>query len=221
MVTFLNESLKVSIPDWVVDLESFRRWADADDFPEDGRVWFLKGEVYVDMSKEQVFTHGLVKTEIAGVLSPLAKAERRGFFLTDGVLLSNADADLSTNPDGTFVSYESLHSKRVAIVEGIEEGHVELEGSADMVLEVISRSSVQKDRVLLRRAYWEAKVREYWIVDARQQPLSFDILRHTSKGYVAARKRGGWVKSAVFGKSFQLTQGLDPLGNPQYTLSVR
>jgi Uma2 family endonuclease len=221
MVTVLHESLKVSIPDWVVDLESFRRWADADDFPENGRVWFLKGEVYVDMSKEQVFTHGLVKTEIAGVLSPLAKAAKRGFFLTDGVLLSNTDADLSTNPDGTFVSYESLQSKRVVIVEGIEEGHVELDGSPDMVLEVISRSSVQKDRVLLRRAYWEANVREYWIVDARQQPLSFDILRHTAKGYVAARKRGGWVKSGVFGKSFRLTRGLDPLGNPQYTLSVR
>jgi Uma2 family endonuclease len=221
MVTVLHESDKVSIPDWVVDLESFRRWADADDFPENGRVWFLKGEVYVDMSKEQVFTHVLVKTEIAGVLSPLVKAAKQGFFLTDGVLLSNTDADLSTNPDGTFISFESLEAKRVVIVEGIEEGHVEVEGSPDMVLEVISRSSVQKDRVLLRQAYWEANVREYWIVDARQQPLSFDILRHTAKGYVAVRKRGGWVKSGAFGKSFRLTQGLDPLGNPQYTLSVR
>lgn len=67
MVTFLNESVRVSVPDWVVDLESFRRWADADDFPETGRIWFLQGEVWVDMSKEQIFTHVGVKTEIAAV----------------------------------------------------------------------------------------------------------------------------------------------------------
>jgi Uma2 family endonuclease len=222
MVHVVNEiGEQVSIPDWVVDLESFRRWADADDFPEAGHIWFLKGEVWVDMSKEQVFTHVRVKTEFAGVLTPLTKSEKRGMFLTDGVMLSNDAAEISGNPDGTFVSYESLQLGRVAIVEGIEEGYVELEGSPDMVLEVISRSSVHKDRVILRQAYWEAGIREYWIVDARKEPLLFDILRHTTKGYSAARKQDGWIKSSVFGKSFRLTQELDPLGHPAYTLSVR
>lgn len=55
MITVINESNRVvSIPTWVVDLESFRRWCDADDFPEHGRVWYLKGEVWIDMSKERV-----------------------------------------------------------------------------------------------------------------------------------------------------------------------
>jgi hypothetical protein len=221
MVTVLHESQRVSIPDWVVDLESFRRWADADDFPETGRIWWLNREVWVDISKEQIFTHALVKAEFASVLSPLGKAEKSGLFLTDGALLSNEAGDVSGNPDGMSISYASLRAKRVVILEGMEEGYVEVEGSPDMVLEVVSRSSVQKDRVLLRQAYWEAGVREYWIVDARQEPLSFDILRHTAKGYTAARKRDGWIKSGVFGKSFRLTQERDPLGQPQYTLAVR
>jgi hypothetical protein len=42
------------------------------------------------------------------------------------------------------------------LIEGKEEGHVELEGSLDMVLEVVSASSVHKDTVVLRRAYWQA-----------------------------------------------------------------
>ena len=84
----------VSIPPGITDVESFRRWAGADDFPEKGRICYLQGEVWVDMSKEQVFSHVLVKTEITAVLRALTKAEQLGLFLGDGVLLSNADADM-------------------------------------------------------------------------------------------------------------------------------
>ena len=62
---------------------------------------------------------------------------------------------------------------------------------------------------------------EYWLVDGRKEPLSFEILRYTAKGYVSTRKQQGWLKSAVFGKSFRLIQGTDPFGDPQYTLEVR
>src|SRR5690349_1237863 len=41
----------VDIPLWVIDLDSFRRWMDSDDFPEEGRINYIKGEVWVDMSK--------------------------------------------------------------------------------------------------------------------------------------------------------------------------
>src|SRR5437879_5526087 len=83
----------------------------------------------------------------------------------------------------------------------------EVEGAPDMVLEVVSRSSVQKDTVILPKAYWEAGVREYWLVDARKAPLRFDIFRHTAKGYASTRKQaGGGVKSALFGRVFRLTE---------------
>jgi Uma2 family endonuclease len=106
-------------------------------------------------------------------------------------------------------------------VEGVKQRYLELEGSPDMVLEVVSRSSVHKDTVVLRQAYWEAGVREYWLVDARSAPPSFDILRRTSRGYAATPKRDGWLESAVFGKSFRLVQGTSKLGHPVYTLEVR
>jgi Uma2 family endonuclease len=96
-----------------------------------------------------------------------------------------------------------------------------VEGSPDMVLEVVSPGSVKKDTDILKRGYWEAGVREYWLVDARSDPLSFEILRHSAKGYVATRKRDGWLKSAVFGKSFRLSNRTTALGHPEYTLEVR
>jgi Uma2 family endonuclease len=222
MITVINESNRVvSIPTWVVDLESFRRWADADDFPEDGRAWYLQGEVWIDLSKQQIFTHVLVKTEFTAVLSNLVKTASLGLFLGDGVLLSNSAADICGVPDALFVSQATLESDRVHLVEGWEAGHVELEGAPDMVLEVVSASSVQKDTVILRQAYWQAGIREYWLVDARQEPVRFDIFRRTARGYTTARKRDGWLKSAVFGRSFQLTQSINALGHPEYSLAVR
>jgi Uma2 family endonuclease len=109
----------------------------------------------------------------------------------------------------------------VQFVEGAEEGCVEVEGSPDMVLEVVSASSVQKDTVDLFEGYWQAGIAEYWLVDVRKQPLRFDIYRYTSKGYRRTAKQGGWVHSGVFGKSFRLTQQLGPGRNPEYTLTMR
>jgi hypothetical protein len=220
MVTFIDETTQVSVPSWVTDLGSFRRWADSDDFPKEGRIGYLKGEVWVDMSKEQLFTHLAVKNEFNMVVGALVKTGQLGLYFPDGALLANVAADIACKPDATFVAAASLQD-RVRLIEGKDEGFVELEGSPDMVLEVVSRSSANKDTVLLLRAYWEANVREYWLVDARPRPLKFDILRHTSQGYSAARKKVGWAKSAVFGNSFRLLSQTGALGHPEYTLEVR
>ena len=202
---FLEDEL-IAVPAWVVDLESFRRWSDDDDFPEKGRISFLRGEVWIDMSKEQLYSHNRVEAEFTIVLGGLVKSRRLGIYFADGAYLSNVEADVSNQPDGMFVSSEALREGRVKDIEGRAEGYVELEGSPDMVLEVVSRSSVEKDNEVLREAYFQAGVREYWLVDARKPPLKFDILRPGKSGFVAVRKRGGWIRSDVFAASFRLTE---------------
>jgi Uma2 family endonuclease len=173
------------------------------------------------MSKEQVFSHNQVKNEYGFVLTGLAKADKRGRYFPDGILLSNADVDFTAQPDGLFVSHLALETGQVRLVEGTKDGYLELEGSPDMALEVVSDSSVHKDTVLLRDLYWQAGITEYWLVDARGQRLRFEVLRHTSKGYVSVRRQGGWLKSSVFDRDFQLARQDDGLGNPEYTLNVR
>jgi Uma2 family endonuclease len=209
------------IPPWVVDHETFRRWARSEEFPEKNRLGYFNGEVWVDMSKEQLFSHNQVKQAFNRTLGNLAAGEDLGSYFPDGALLSNAEEDFTCQPDGTYVSHESLERGNVRLVEGTKQGFLELEGVPDIVLEVISDSSVEKDTVNLRELYWRAGIREYWLVDAREEKLEFDILRHTAKGYAATRKQGGWVKSSVFGKSFQLTRRTNKVGNPAYTLAVR
>jgi hypothetical protein len=221
MPTIITDLSEVSIPGWVNTLETFRRWTDQPDFPQTGKTWWLRGEVWVDMSKEQIFSHILVKTEFTIVVGGLVKIERRGLYLTDGLLLSNFAADISGNPDGTFISTATLASDRVRLIEGSRGGYTELQGSPDMVLEILSDSSEFKDNEKLRQGYWDAGIPEYWLVDARTQPPQFDILRYNSRGYSAARKQQGWLKSRVFDKSFRLLQRTNALGHPEYTLEVR
>jgi Uma2 family endonuclease len=212
----------VWIPADVVDLDSFCHWACSDQYPDRGRVSYLDGEIWVDLSMEEMYTHSRVKTKFTIVLGGLAESAGLGIFLTDGMLLRNRQANLSTVPDGVFVSYEALRSGQVRRLEGTSPGFFQLDGSPEMVLEVASAHSVQEDTGTLKASYWPAGIREYWLVDARAEPVRFDIFKRRAKGYTTTRPQaGGWLKSAVFGRSFRLTRQLDPLGDPKYTLAVR
>lgn len=42
----------------------------------------------------------------------------------------------------------------------------------DFVAEVVSPSSVKKDYLIKLNKYWNAKVREYWIIDPEKQTVS-------------------------------------------------
>ena len=225
MVSVMNTIVlyedSVDIPSGINDLATFRRWAHSDDFPATGRICFLDGRVWVDMSKEQVFTHNQVKQEFNLVIGGLVKVQRLGRFFPDGVLITNDRAQLACQPDGTFVSHQSLKSGRVRLVEEEKGGYLELQGIPDMVLEIVSASSVEKDTVTLPDLYWRAGIPEYWLVDARADRLEFNIFRYESDGFAAVRKQGGWLKSRVLGKSFRLTRVIDDAGNPDYSLSVR
>jgi Uma2 family endonuclease len=212
---------KVRVPGWIEDLGSFRQWAHSLESPERGNISYLKDEVWVDMSKEQLFSHNQVKGEISSVLTILVKKNRSGLFFPDGILLSDVATDFATGPDGIFVSKESLQADRVTLIEGAEGGYVELQGVPDMVLEVVSPSSVQKDTEILREVYWDLGIDEYWLVDARGEHLEFDILRRGAKGYAQVRKSGGWLRSSVFGLSFRLTRRTNEMGHPEFTLAVR
>jgi Uma2 family endonuclease len=213
---------KVRIPAGLDTLEAFRTWAKSDQYPGRGRYAYLNGEMWVDLSMEQLFSHNNVKTQFTVTLGSLIRAANLGYFFSDGTLLSNPKANLSTEPYGTFVAYETMRNGRVRLIEGSSEGFVELEGSPDVVLEVVSATSVRKDTETLRALYWQAGIPEYWLVDARGDEPVFDLLRHTSRGYSATRKlANGWQRSAIFNHSFRLTLGTDPLGHPRYTVEVR
>ena len=213
---------EVVVPKGITNIQAFRRWAASEEFPRRGRFSFLCGTLYVDMSMEQLFTHNLIRTQHTIVLGGIVAADESGYFFSDRALLTNVRASLSTEPDSMFVLYETVRSRRVRLTKGKEKGYVEIVGSPDMVLEVVSESSVRKDYEVLRELYWKAKIPEYWLVDGREENALFEILRHGPHGYVNTRRQtGGWLASPIFGRSFRVLQKTDRLGHPIYSLEVR
>jgi Uma2 family endonuclease len=218
----ISENRPVTVPTQAIaSLASFRTWAGDNDLPEKAKLCFHRGEVFIEMGTEQIFSHVEVKTEITTVLRVLVKEGKSGRMWGEGFLVTNEAAGLSCNPDAVFVSNESFTTKRVKLVEGKEGGYVELLGSADMVLEVVSDSSEKKDNQTLFEAYYDAGVSEYWLVDARGAEVEFTIYKRGAKKFTPTKRHEGWVKSACFGKSFRLVRGTDGTGNPEFTLEVK
>src|SRR5262245_45517359 len=159
---------KVLIPGWIDSLESYRAWAHSDAYPESGWVSYLNGTIWVDMEMEEFFTHNQVKGSFTGALVTLTMREAIGRFVPDRMLLTNVAANLSTEPDGLFFLWATLQSERIRLLPGKKEGYMELEGTPDMVLEIVSKYSERKDTKILRELYWKAAVPEYWLVDVRK-----------------------------------------------------
>ncbi|HKB04785.1 MAG TPA: Uma2 family endonuclease [Gemmataceae bacterium] len=210
---------QIRLPSQFPDLASFRRWCMSPEYPERGDVFWLDGTIWVSDEMEDLTTHSLVKAEVYLELARLVKDAQLGYVLPDGMRLVHEGASLSVEPDVMFVSFESVRSGRVQLLPNEKNRILEVNGSADMVLEVASDSSEDKDDELAV-LYFAAGVTEYWRVDARGGELRFDILRRGPKGFVATPRRNGRLKSSVFGRSFRLRTGTDALGNPTYALHV-
>jgi Uma2 family endonuclease len=212
---------QLRIPAGITDLASYRRWTHSDDFPQRGRFAYLAGTIWVDLSMEQAYSHNAVKTTTTRVLDGLARSTRLGRYFSDGMQLSIPAVDLTTVPDGMFITYDAFTRGRVVEVTSVRQvGVVEFEGVPDMVLEVVSHYSLEKDTVTLPPLYQRAGIVEFWRVDARHE-LTFEIFRLVGGVYQPTRQPDGWCRSDLFGRSFRLTQGSDPAGKPEFDLEER
>jgi Uma2 family endonuclease len=212
---------KVCLPPWVDDLATFRRWTASDEFPTQGSFAFLNSDIWVDLSMEELITHNQVKAEFTFLTMSILHRRPLGRYVPDRMYLTNIEANLSTEPDGLFYLYSTIQAGRLRLIEKAEVGIIELEGSPDMTLEIVSKTSVRKDTVVLKELYWKAKIPEYWLVDVRPGHFSFDILVSGAERYEAAAVRDGWIRSPLFGLEFSLREDVDPVGKRLFRVDVR
>jgi Uma2 family endonuclease len=218
-----REGMEVTIPADAGTLEGFRNWAKSDEFPERGRFSFLEGEMVVDMSPENFDLHNFIKGEISSSLRNVIRAKDLGRLFFDRCLLTNAEANLSTEPDAMFLSYDAYLAGKAKYIESRTSrgSYVELIGSPDWTLEVVSSSSSRKDKVLLKEAYFLAGVREYWIVDATGDDVKLSVLARGKKEFSLIRAKESWYPSSVFGSAFRITRQRAKDGLWDYTLEVK
>ena len=93
-----------------------------------------------------------------------------------------------------------------------------IEGPPDLIVEVVSDSTVRKDTRRLPQAYFAAGVREFWLVDGRKE-LTFVVhARGQSKFEAVEADAEGFQTSVVLGTSFRLDRTKDRLGVWRYDL---
>jgi Uma2 family endonuclease len=215
---------RVRIPLGLSSLEQFRAWAQSEEFPEEGRIDYIDGNLEVDMSPEDLFTHGTLKIALTTVLFERVTELDLGHLLSDRSRVSHTQANLSVEPDIVLITHEAIETGRVTLVPkagGGADRFVEIEGTPELIVEIVSDSSVKKDTQHLLAAYCAAGVPEYWLVDARGARLSFQINVLAGDGYQpVAEDAEGFQSSTVLSCRYQLRRRRGKGGFWQYALGA-
>lgn len=187
-------------------IDAFREWARSDAFPDRGRIDFLDGTLEIDMSPEELQSHGALKSELHAALHSRVKAENLGQLFIDRARLSNDSAGLSCEPDLLLISLKALRAGRSRYISGSRpERLIEIEGSAALVVEILRDSSAGKDKNRLPPLYAAAGVEELWLVDARGGEISF-ALGHLVEGEyrTAQPEDDGFAYSRVLDRHYRI-----------------
>lgn len=211
---------RVTVPNAALDHAGYRAWATSDEYPEGVRTTYVLGEVLIEISPESLEAHSKVKLAITLGLGAFVREHDLGEVYPDGSLVTNEDASLSSEPDLTFVSWSAFAEGRVQLVPragGVD--YIELLGSPDLVVEIVSDSSVTKDTKRLRDAYGRAGVREYWLIDARGDEIVFEILSNADGRFRSTVDARQPQPSPVLGGRWALTRARNRAGRFSYTLA--
>ena len=99
------------------------------------------------------------------------------------------DAYCVPQPDLVYISKENAH---FVTKDGIE-------GVPDLVVEVISPSSVIRDRIEKKNIYERFGVKEFWLIDAQNEEIEIYFLENNKYELLsAATSTEGEIKSKIF-----------------------
>lgn len=210
MSTCLLLEDQVEIPLGISGLDDFRRWSRSNVFPERGRIDYIAGQLEVDMSPENLFFHGSLKSRICYAIQDRVDELELGHVFVDSTRVSSIVADSSVEPDIVVLSQAAIDDGRVRLTpaaSGNPDAFIEIEGPPELVVEIVSDSSVGKDTQRLPTAYFTAGVTEYWLIDARGAEMSFTVLHQGANGFKPApQDENGFQRSTVLQCRYKLTR---------------
>jgi Uma2 family endonuclease len=160
-------------------LGRYRR-ADYEALPEEPRCELIYGRFHV--SPSPTLLHQFLVIALSHELHEIAMANG-GLALAAPMDVHLADHSV-VQPDILYICAEN---------QGIVDRWIE--GSPDLVVEVLSPGNVRRDRNDKLALYAEAGVREYWIVDAVERQIEFLTLRE-----------GAWEHQTPRGSHYQSPQ---------------
>ena len=146
------------------------RYSDYLKLPDDNNLYeILKGELVVRTSSNRV--HQRCSIRLSVILSVHVTQHELGEVYTApfDVILDpeSSDPEILVKPDLLFVSKDRL---QIITAENVQ-------GSPDLIVEILSPSTASTDRDQKFKIYQETKVAHYWIIDPTAQTLEEYIWR--------------------------------------------
>ena len=154
--------------------------------PEDKRYELLDGDLL--MTPAPNLKHQEVEFELTIQLGRFIKERALGkfFFAPCDVVLSDHDV---VQPDLLFVSREREHLLR---------GGDNVRGAPDLVVEVLSPTTADRDRGYKHALYAKHGVREYWLVDPVDETITIHRLQDGALVAAHTFGRGQTLRSPLF-----------------------
>lgn len=141
------------------------RYADYLRLPDDGnRYEIIEGVLYVVNAPS--ITHQYTVMKIAGQLDHFVTTAKLGMVLTAPVEVHLAEATKPVQPDVLFIRTEQQPTAGAKFFAGVP----------DLIVEVISPSSIRTDRHIKFDTYERYGVAEYWLVDPKARSVEVHTL---------------------------------------------
>jgi len=156
------------------------------DTPDDGKVYeVIDGELYVGPAPAP--RHQFVISRLTGRIEPFVAARRLGVVFTApiGVVL---DEENGIEPDLIFIAE---HRRHIITDQSVA-------GPPDLVVEVLSPRSGQRDRNLKFRRYARSGVPHYWIVDPAARTLEAYQLENGNYTLIGTYRSGDVFHPELF-----------------------
>ena len=142
--------------------------------PEDGnRYEAIDGELYV--TPAPTVRHQRVSGKLGIVLHRLLEEPGHGLVIAAPVGVDFPDSEEGVQPDLLFVS-----KARLEIV-----GRDWIRGAPDLVVEILSPSTAERDRTIKRKLYQRHGVAQYWLVDPEAECV--EVWDFTASAVVPSR----------------------------------
>ncbi len=144
------------------------------------RYEIIEGELFV--SPPPSIQHQIAVSSLLSTMYLYAKENDLGLVLTAPIGVRLPGKEIIVQPDLLFIGRERLELVKDDVIDG----------APDLVVEILSPSNWVFDRTRKQKAYEQAGVREYWIVDYRARTV--DVLVLEGREYV---QRGQYSEGDV------------------------
>ncbi|MDI6780616.1 MAG: Uma2 family endonuclease [bacterium] len=170
------------------------------DIGSDKRYELIGGEFF--MAPAPNMWHQSISIDIEFRIKQLLEKTKSGkvYDAPCDVVLSNEDV---VQPDIIFISKENIH---IITQDNIK-------GSPDLLIEIISKNSAQRDRIIKRRLYEKYGVHEYWLVDMDKKEIEVLVLsRGTYETYGVFQSQDTLSSVVLEGFHFKVEEVFERIG---------